>query len=78
MPVMDGYTATTRLRDPALPVRNRAAPVIALTANAFAEDRDKCLMCGMSDFLAKPVDPDELMLTLDRWLAKIRLEGDDA
>ncbi|MBG0830255.1 MASE1 domain-containing protein [Planomonospora sp. ID67723] len=65
MPVMDGYTATTVLRR-----REGAArrtPVIALTAGAFAEDRQRCLAAGMDDFIAKPFDYDELASTIARW-----------
>ncbi len=65
MPVMDGLEATRRIRE--LPDR-QALPIIAMTANAFLEDRAKCLDAGMNDFLTKPVDPDALFAILARWM----------
>ena len=65
MPVLDGLAATLRLRQrPGL----ASLPVLALTANAFDEDRRACLAVGMNDFIAKPVDPDLLYSLLLRWL----------
>jgi len=64
MPVMDGFEATRRIR--ALP-GGEAVPVIAMTANVFSEDRDRAREAGMSDFVAKPVDPEALFRALRRW-----------
>jgi two-component system sensor histidine kinase/response regulator len=67
MPVMDGVEATRRIR--LLPGLAHT-PIIAMTANAFAEDRQTCLAAGMDDHLAKPVDPALLQTTLQRWLSQ--------
>lgn len=67
MPNMDGLTATALIRQ--LP-RHRFTPILAMTANAFNEDRAKCQDAGMDDFLAKPIEPDIFFNTLLRWLKK--------
>ncbi|MEQ8660609.1 MAG: response regulator, partial [Gammaproteobacteria bacterium] len=65
MPDVDGLAATRAIRT--LP-RHAATPILAMTANAFAEDRAACVDAGMDDYVAKPVDPDVLYATLLRWL----------
>jgi CheY-like chemotaxis protein len=68
MPEMDGYEATRRLRQSAAACRNPRIPVIALTANAFATDREQCLAAGMDDFLTKPIEQTRLEEALMRVL----------
>jgi signal transduction histidine kinase/DNA-binding response OmpR family regulator len=60
MPEMDGYEATRQLRGAAPGTRNRDIPIIALTANAFATDRDLCFAAGMNGFLSKPIERAQL------------------
>lgn len=68
MPVMDGYTATRRWREhEAAEHSARRLPIIAMTANAMAGDRQKCLDAGMDDYLAKPVTRNELERCIHRW-----------
>lgn len=68
MPVMDGYEATRQIRDPNSAVINHGIPIIALTANAMQGDREKCLLAGMDDYLAKPITPKALAETLGKWM----------
>ena len=64
MPEMDGITATKLLRaDPRL----QSLPIIAMTAHALVEERQRCIEAGMNDHVSKPIDPDTLFATLARW-----------
>ncbi len=67
MPVMNGVQATGAIRAESL---NQQTPILAMTANAFAEDRQACLEAGMNDHIAKPVDPENLYEILLGWLKK--------
>jgi PAS domain S-box-containing protein len=89
MPVMDGYTATRKIRewelkaqssklkaaepkdksqDSALSPQSSALPIIAMTAHAMAGDEDKSLQAGMNGHVTKPIDPDQLFATLQKWI----------
>jgi CheY-like chemotaxis protein len=70
MPEMNGYDATSVIRDPESRVLNHATPVIALTANAMAGEREKCIEAGMNDYLSKPVLVQNLETILKKWLEK--------
>ncbi|AUA32311.1 response regulator [Pseudomonas sp. SGAir0191] len=65
MPVMDGYEATRRIRE-----RGRwpGLPIVALTANAMPEERERCRAAGMDDYLAKPFRREDLLAVVDRWV----------
>ena len=68
MPVMDGYTATRMRRSHEAEGRTPRVPIIAMTANAMAGDREKCLAAGMDDYLSKPLNRGLLEQTLRKWL----------
>ncbi len=68
MPVMDGYEATRRIRAHG-GARNSDVPILALTADAMSEARERCLAAGMNDYLTKPLEPQQLDEALKRWLA---------
>ena len=72
MPNMDGLEATREIRK--LPVAKNL-PIIAMTANAFNEDRERCFNAGMNDFIAKPVDPEQMFETILRWLSNGAIQG---
>jgi signal transduction histidine kinase len=76
MPVMDGYTATRHIR--ALEAKRagnlKQIPIIAMTANAFAEDVDRCLKAGINDHIAKPIDLQELLTKTAQYLGVTETE----
>ncbi len=65
MPGVDGLTAARRIRK--LAGEFACVPIIALTANAMASDRQKCVAAGMDDFISKPFEPDDLINTINKW-----------
>ena len=72
MPVLDGLSATKLLRTkPYL----EKLPIIAMTAHALVEERQRCLDAGMNDHVSKPIDPDVLFATLTRWAHARHAEG---
>ncbi|HRD74449.1 MAG TPA: response regulator [Hyphomicrobiaceae bacterium] len=72
MPEMDGLTATARIREIERRTCLAPTPIIAMTANAYAEDREKCLGAGMNDYISKPFDEERLVSMLGIWLTRSR------
>jgi signal transduction histidine kinase/FixJ family two-component response regulator len=68
MPEMDGFEATRRIRDRTSAVLDHEVPIVAMTANAFPEDRVRAIASGMNDFLSKPVDQSTLSAVIEKWL----------
>ena len=68
MPEMDGLEATRQIRSQESAVKNHNIPIIAMTANAMQGDREKCLAAGMNDYISKPIPPQTLAETLQKWL----------
>lgn len=72
MPILDGYDAARKLREQKRTSRSGAPiPIIALTANSMAEDRERCKEAGMDGFLAKPLNVRQLFSELDQYLSTI-------
>ncbi len=70
MPVMDGFEATTQIRQLEKAHGLPRLPIIALTAGAFENDRQSCLAAGMDDFLTKPINVEALMAMLNKWIKR--------
>jgi PAS domain S-box-containing protein len=71
MPEMDGFAATRAIRAGESGDKARTIPIIAMTAHATANDRDRCLAAGMNDYVAKPVTPNGLASVIELWLATV-------
>ncbi len=69
MPVMDGLAATRCIRADAGP--NQETPIIAVTANAFEEDHNRCLAAGMNDYISKPITQAQLDAAIEKWSAEV-------
>jgi CheY-like chemotaxis protein/HPt (histidine-containing phosphotransfer) domain-containing protein len=74
MPLMDGYEATRAIRSD---LRFKDLPIIAMTAHAMAGDREKSLEAGMNDHVSKPIDPEALYRTLEKWVRRPAAEGEE-
>jgi len=76
MPEMDGYEATTAIRQ--LDSEKSKIAIVAMTANAMKEDRDRCIACGMDDYLSKPIRKEDLARKLAEWEIKIFAQKETA
>ncbi len=74
MPVMDGVKACRKIREGNSEVSNTGVLIIALTAHAMEDDREKYKSAGMDDYISKPIDKEELRKVLDKWSTKILKE----
>ena len=72
MPIMDGYKATTEIREFTASERNHNIPIIAMTASAMSGDREKCLRSGMNDYMTKPLELSILQQKLQQWLPSLQ------
>jgi two-component system sensor histidine kinase/response regulator len=72
MPEMDGFEATSEIRRREQASASRRVPIVALTANAMAQDREECLNAGMDDHVAKPFSMQTMQEMLDRWMPQAR------
>lgn len=68
MPILDGYQATAKIREPETGTQRPDIPIIAITARAMHGDQEKCIQMGMNDYLAKPINCDELANKITFWL----------
>ncbi len=71
MPIMDGFQATRAIRE-SHPPGNPEVPIIAMTANATPEDRERCIAAGMDDYIPKPIRPEMLSAVVEKWITPNR------
>ena len=76
MPVMDGLTAAKAIRNQGTPVRRHDVPIVAMTAHAMRESRQKCIDAGMDDFISKPIDPTEVLSVIERMTKGVKVYHD--
>jgi PAS domain S-box-containing protein len=69
MPIMDGFVATSMIREYEIKHKFKRVPIIAMTANAMQGDKERCLEVGMDDYVTKPIEVDKLQFALKSWLA---------
>ncbi len=69
MPEMDGYEASRQIRQGHAGAHHKEVPIIAMTANAMMGDKERCLDAGMNDYISKPIEPEKLRNSIERWLA---------
>ena len=70
MPEMDGFEASRAIRAAEHRIGRARVPIVALTAAAFEDDRQRCLDAGMDDHLVRPVGREALLLVVERWLSQ--------
>lgn len=75
MPIMDGYTATRRIREGGAAQHCRLIPIVALTASTMEGDSERCLLAGMDDYLSKPLDAVALAQKVRRWIPHLSQEN---
>jgi len=78
MPEMDGFAATSEIRARERTSIGKRVPIIALTANAMAQDREECLNAGMDDHLSKPFSMQTMQDMLDRWMPRAASQSEAA
>jgi PAS domain S-box-containing protein len=76
MPVMDGLTASKAVRNQNTQIRRHDVPIVAMTAHAMKDSRQKCLDAGMDDFISKPIDPTEVLSVIERLTKGIQIYHD--
>jgi two-component system sensor histidine kinase/response regulator len=76
MPVMDGYMATTRIRELEQDEARVHVPIVAMTADAVKGDKERCYQVGMDDYLSKPFTQSDLHLMLRKWMPQLELDAD--
>jgi CheY-like chemotaxis protein/HPt (histidine-containing phosphotransfer) domain-containing protein len=74
MPILDGYETTQQIRQGLAGERHRSVPIIALTAHALIDDRERCLQAGMDDYLSKPLHLKRLATVVEQWLGRVSAE----